>query len=132
MPTVFPNDARPVQEAGGGLNSLRAPPAAAGQNKNMFFLHHKKTKLYGLLARIPYNFSHCRHGNCAEPLKTARDVLKVRGPLLCVVWTCNMMLQHLRTFAQELGHPVRPAALANDPADCNSGSEVDIKVRTAR
>ena len=36
MPTVFPNDARPVQEAGGGLNSLRAPPAAAGQNSNMF------------------------------------------------------------------------------------------------
>ena len=49
MPTVFPNDARPVQEPGGRLIRLQAPPAAAGQNKYMFYYDFplsKKTKLY--------------------------------------------------------------------------------------
>ena len=33
MPTVFPNDARPVQEPGGRLIRLQAHPAAGGQKK---------------------------------------------------------------------------------------------------
>ena len=46
MPTVFPNDARPVQEPGGRLIRLQAHPAAGGQKTWMIFLHQKKTKLY--------------------------------------------------------------------------------------
>ena len=50
MSTVFHNDARPAQEAGGDApfvsNSLHTLPVADWQNKYMIFVYYKKTKLY--------------------------------------------------------------------------------------